>query len=98
MPVIFFHQAYVQTNEDNLDRDIQTDEIETKEKWTQHPSEDYRPSGGPDEEEKDWEVEHQPVDMMKLNQFIERAGQVGIICVHSVYGAVNAVSCLDLKF
>ncbi|XP_025053573.1 WD repeat-containing protein 60 isoform X3 [Alligator sinensis] len=30
-------QAYVQCNEDNLERDIQTDETETLEKWTQHP-------------------------------------------------------------
>ncbi|XP_058035728.1 cytoplasmic dynein 2 intermediate chain 1 isoform X3 [Ahaetulla prasina] len=39
-------QAYVQWNEDNLDRDIQTEEIETQEKWTQHPGETALVSGG----------------------------------------------------
>ncbi|XP_053115144.1 cytoplasmic dynein 2 intermediate chain 1 isoform X2 [Hemicordylus capensis] len=40
-------QAYVQWNEDNLDRDVQTEEIETQEKWTQHPGETALVSGGP---------------------------------------------------
>ncbi|KFP80616.1 WD repeat-containing protein 60, partial [Acanthisitta chloris] len=40
-------QAYVQCNEDNLDRDIQTEEVETLEKWTQHPGESALVSGGP---------------------------------------------------
>ncbi|XP_042657977.1 cytoplasmic dynein 2 intermediate chain 1 isoform X2 [Tyto alba] len=39
-------QAYVQCNEDNLERDIQTEEVETLEKWTQHPGEDALVSGG----------------------------------------------------
>ncbi|KAJ6659305.1 hypothetical protein lerEdw1_019176 [Lerista edwardsae] len=39
-------QAYVQWNEDNLDRDVQTEEIETQEKWTQHPGETALVSGG----------------------------------------------------
>uniref|UniRef100_A0A3Q0SNL5 WD repeat domain 60 n=1 Tax=Amphilophus citrinellus TaxID=61819 RepID=A0A3Q0SNL5_AMPCI len=30
-------QAYVQCNEDNVDRDIQTEEIKMSEKWSQHP-------------------------------------------------------------
>uniref|UniRef100_A0A8D0H071 Dynein 2 intermediate chain 1 n=1 Tax=Sphenodon punctatus TaxID=8508 RepID=A0A8D0H071_SPHPU len=38
-------QAYVQCNEDNLERDIQTEEIETLEKWTQHPGESALVSG-----------------------------------------------------
>ncbi|KFP35419.1 WD repeat-containing protein 60, partial [Chlamydotis macqueenii] len=40
-------QAYVQCNEDNLERDIQTEEVETLEKWTQHPAESALVSGGP---------------------------------------------------
>ncbi|XP_021143741.2 cytoplasmic dynein 2 intermediate chain 1 isoform X3 [Columba livia] len=40
-------QAYVQCNEDNLERDIQTEEVETLEKWTQHPAESAIVSGGP---------------------------------------------------
>ncbi|XP_037241788.1 cytoplasmic dynein 2 intermediate chain 1 isoform X1 [Falco rusticolus] len=40
-------QAYVQCNEDNLERDVQTEEVETLEKWTQHPGESALVSGGP---------------------------------------------------
>ena len=39
-------QAYVQCNEDNADRDIQTEEIEVCEKWTQHPPEHNGACGG----------------------------------------------------
>lgn len=39
-------QAYVQCNEDNADRDIQTEEIEMCEKWTQHPPEHKGACGG----------------------------------------------------
>ncbi|XP_061054995.1 cytoplasmic dynein 2 intermediate chain 1 isoform X2 [Eubalaena glacialis] len=39
-------QAYVQYNEDNVDRDIQTEEVETQEVWTQHPGEGAAVSGG----------------------------------------------------
>lgn len=39
-------QAYVQCNEDNADRDVQTEEVETCEKWTQHPPESGGACGG----------------------------------------------------
>ncbi|KAM9078255.1 cytoplasmic dynein 2 intermediate chain 1 isoform 1-T1 [Megaptera novaeangliae] len=39
-------QAYVQYNEDNVDRDVQTEEVETQEVWTQHPGEGAAVSGG----------------------------------------------------
>lgn len=39
-------QAYVQCNEDNVERDIQTEELETREVWTQHPGEGAAVSGG----------------------------------------------------
>ncbi|XP_028345290.1 cytoplasmic dynein 2 intermediate chain 1 isoform X4 [Physeter macrocephalus] len=39
-------QAYVQYNEDNMDRDVQTEEVETQEVWTQHPGEGAAVSGG----------------------------------------------------
>uniref|UniRef100_A0A665X353 WD repeat domain 60 n=1 Tax=Echeneis naucrates TaxID=173247 RepID=A0A665X353_ECHNA len=39
-------QAYVQCNEDNADREIQTEEIEVCEKWTQHPPEHNGACGG----------------------------------------------------
>lgn len=39
-------QAYVQCNEDNVDRDIQTEEIDVGQKWTQHPPEHAGACGG----------------------------------------------------
>lgn len=36
----------MQSNEDDVDRDIQTDEIETVDKWTQHPGEGILVCGG----------------------------------------------------
>ncbi|XP_060012235.1 cytoplasmic dynein 2 intermediate chain 1 isoform X7 [Lagenorhynchus albirostris] len=39
-------QAYVQYNEDNVDRNVQTEEVETQEMWTQHPGEGAAVSGG----------------------------------------------------
>lgn len=31
---------YVQTNEDNIEREIQTEEVESLDKWSQHPSDE----------------------------------------------------------
>uniref|UniRef100_A0A3Q0SFI8 WD repeat domain 60 n=1 Tax=Amphilophus citrinellus TaxID=61819 RepID=A0A3Q0SFI8_AMPCI len=39
-------QAYVQCNEDNVDRDIQTEEIKMSEKWSQHPPKHSGACGG----------------------------------------------------
>lgn len=46
IPTSLFFKAYVQYNEDNVDRDIQTEEIETRGVWTQHPGEGTAVSGG----------------------------------------------------
>ncbi|XP_062377654.1 cytoplasmic dynein 2 intermediate chain 1 isoform X2 [Sardina pilchardus] len=42
-------QAYVQCNEDNADREVQTEETDTSDKWTQHPAETSISCGGPDQ-------------------------------------------------
>uniref|UniRef100_A0A3P8ULV8 Dynein 2 intermediate chain 1 n=1 Tax=Cynoglossus semilaevis TaxID=244447 RepID=A0A3P8ULV8_CYNSE len=39
-------QVYVQCHEDRPDRDVQTEEVEVGEKWTQHPAEHCGPCGG----------------------------------------------------
>jgi len=31
-------QAYVQTNDDNIEKDTQTEETTNRDKWTQHPA------------------------------------------------------------
>ncbi|KAL4229411.1 WD repeat-containing protein 60 [Mactra antiquata] len=75
-------QAYVQTNEDNTDRDIQTEEIDVRQKWTQHPPEDFKGYGRgdgdkdiDDEEESQNKVDREQ-DLGRLNKFLEKAGQV----------------------
>ncbi|XP_041922993.1 cytoplasmic dynein 2 intermediate chain 1 isoform X2 [Alosa sapidissima] len=42
-------QAYVQCNEDNTDREVQTEETDMSDKWTQHPAEFSVSCGGPDQ-------------------------------------------------
>ncbi|XP_072781422.1 cytoplasmic dynein 2 intermediate chain 1 isoform X1 [Taeniopygia guttata] len=71
-------QAYVQCNEDNLDRDIQTEEVETLEKWTQHPGESALVSGGPINSH-DALVHGAPtpkIDSQRLANFLRSACQV----------------------
>ncbi|XP_062349836.1 cytoplasmic dynein 2 intermediate chain 1 [Cinclus cinclus] len=71
-------QAYVQCNEDNLDRDIQTEEVETLEKWTQHPGESALVSGGPINSQ-DVSVNGAPapeIDSQRLANFLRSACQV----------------------
>lgn len=43
--ILLLLQAYVQTNDDNVDRDIQTEEVDARQKWTQHPPEDFKGYG-----------------------------------------------------
>uniref|UniRef100_A0A8B9EKR6 WD repeat domain 60 n=1 Tax=Anser cygnoides TaxID=8845 RepID=A0A8B9EKR6_ANSCY len=62
-------QAYVQCNEDNLERDVQTEEVETLEKWTQHPGESALVSGA--------NAALTPkIDSQRLANFLRSAGQV----------------------
>ncbi|XP_034985670.2 cytoplasmic dynein 2 intermediate chain 1 [Zootoca vivipara] len=68
-------QAYVQWNEDNLDRDVQTDEIETQEKWTQHPGETALVSGGP-KSSSDVSSLTPKIDSQRLASFLRSACQV----------------------
>lgn len=44
--VFVFLQAYVQTNEDNVDRENQTEDIETREVWVQNTPEAVDNVGG----------------------------------------------------
>ncbi|XP_019363707.1 PREDICTED: WD repeat-containing protein 60 isoform X2 [Gavialis gangeticus] len=71
-------QAYVQCNEDNLERDIQTDETETLEKWTQHPGASAIVSGGPrSNSDVSVDVGLTPkIDSQRLANFLRSACQV----------------------
>ncbi|XP_054673035.1 cytoplasmic dynein 2 intermediate chain 1 isoform X2 [Grus americana] len=71
-------QAYVQCNEDNLERDVQTEEVETLEKWTQHPGESALVSGGPINSQ-DMSVNGAltpKIDSQRLANFLRSACQV----------------------
>uniref|UniRef100_A0A8C3FIN3 Dynein 2 intermediate chain 1 n=1 Tax=Chrysemys picta bellii TaxID=8478 RepID=A0A8C3FIN3_CHRPI len=69
-------QAYVQSNEDNLERDVQTDEIETLEKWTQHPGDSVLVSGG-DSNGVSIDIAVTPkIDSQRLTNFLRSACQV----------------------
>ncbi|XP_072043878.1 LOW QUALITY PROTEIN: cytoplasmic dynein 2 intermediate chain 1-like [Amphiura filiformis] len=67
-------QAFVQYNEDNLDRDVQTDPIENREIWTQHPAEGVSAFGGAGEKSDEDEVVNE-ADSLRLSKFLQKAGQ-----------------------
>uniref|UniRef100_A0A663M3A4 WD repeat domain 60 n=1 Tax=Athene cunicularia TaxID=194338 RepID=A0A663M3A4_ATHCN len=71
-------QAYVQCNEDNLERDVQTEEVETLEKWTQHPGESALVSGGPiNNQDMSMNGALTPkIDSQRLANFLRSACQV----------------------
>ncbi|XP_061183329.1 cytoplasmic dynein 2 intermediate chain 1-like [Saccostrea echinata] len=73
-------QAYVQTNDDNIDREIQTEEIDVRQKWTQHLAEDFtgcgRGDGEKDLDEEETAQQNKQQDLGRLNSFIQKAGQV----------------------
>ncbi|XP_078393408.1 cytoplasmic dynein 2 intermediate chain 1 isoform X4 [Cetorhinus maximus] len=70
-------QAFVQCNEDNVDRDIQTDEIETVEKWTQHPGEGNAVCGGANASDAlSSDLVAKNIDSQRLTNFLKSACQV----------------------
>ncbi|XP_033099659.1 WD repeat-containing protein 60-like isoform X3 [Anneissia japonica] len=70
-------QAYVQCNEDNLEREIQTEEIEVDTKWTQHPADDSRGCGGEGSSKEDENnTMFKGEDSMRLARFLDKAANV----------------------
>ncbi|KAK5601079.1 hypothetical protein CRENBAI_004525 [Crenichthys baileyi] len=74
-------QAYVQCNEDNADRDIQTEEIEMCEKWAQHPPEYSGACGDPNfsQEARDKTRTGLILDSQYLMSFLRSASQVMVV-------------------
>ncbi|XP_020612884.1 WD repeat-containing protein 60-like, partial [Orbicella faveolata] len=72
-------QEYVQCNEDNLEKEIQTEEIETRTKWTQNPASDAA-GFGDDEDDLQEDLssltEKANIDSLRLSKFLQRATQV----------------------
>ncbi|XP_065795710.1 cytoplasmic dynein 2 intermediate chain 1 isoform X2 [Muntiacus reevesi] len=69
-------QAYIQCNEDSVDRDIQTEEVETREVWTQHPGEGAAVSGGSEQSGPGDTAIVPKVDTPRLSSFLRAACQV----------------------
>uniref|UniRef100_A0A1A8L5A7 WD repeat domain 60 n=2 Tax=Nothobranchius pienaari TaxID=704102 RepID=A0A1A8L5A7_9TELE len=74
-------QEYTQCNEDNPDRDIQTEEIDTSEKWTQHPPEHIGACGDPksSQEARDKTNSDLCFDSHRLTSFLQSASQVMVV-------------------
>uniref|UniRef100_A0A8D2HI73 Cytoplasmic dynein 2 intermediate chain 1 n=1 Tax=Urocitellus parryii TaxID=9999 RepID=A0A8D2HI73_UROPR len=69
-------QAYIQYNEDNVDRDAQTEDIETRDVWTQHPGEGAIVYGGSKEREFCDATVVPKIDTPRLSSFLRAACQV----------------------
>ncbi|XP_027001310.2 cytoplasmic dynein 2 intermediate chain 1 isoform X3 [Tachysurus fulvidraco] len=69
-------QAYVQCNEDNMERDTQTDETDMTDVWTQHPPESSVACGGPQVSQNASDVTRTTVDSKRLAAFLRSATQV----------------------
>uniref|UniRef100_A0A8D1VM69 Cytoplasmic dynein 2 intermediate chain 1 n=1 Tax=Sus scrofa TaxID=9823 RepID=A0A8D1VM69_PIG len=69
-------QAYVQCNEDRVERDAQTEEVETREVWTQHPGEGAAVSGGSEQSDPCDGAIVPKVDTPRLSSFLRAACQV----------------------
>ncbi|XP_070842664.1 cytoplasmic dynein 2 intermediate chain 1 [Chaetodon trifascialis] len=74
-------QAYVQCNEDNADRDVQTEETEVCQKWTQHPPEHSGACGDPNlaHEARDKSIREANFDSQRLTAFLRSASQVMVV-------------------
>ncbi|XP_055990801.1 cytoplasmic dynein 2 intermediate chain 1 isoform X2 [Sorex fumeus] len=69
-------QAYVQYNEDSVERDIQTEEIESREAWTQHPAEGTAVCGGSETRDPADASVVLKIDTPRLSAFLRSACQV----------------------
>ncbi|XP_054751026.2 cytoplasmic dynein 2 intermediate chain 1-like isoform X1 [Lytechinus pictus] len=70
-------QAFVQCNDDNLDRDIQTEEIDKNDRWTQHPQEGSAATGGSNVKEEGDELPlERETNSLQFNRFMENATQL----------------------
>ncbi|XP_062519649.1 cytoplasmic dynein 2 intermediate chain 1-like isoform X2 [Corticium candelabrum] len=97
-------QAYVQTNEDNMEQDVQTEEIEEVDKWTQHPPEDLRGCGGVTDTEMEFEAltaasHYSPLteDSIRLSKFLQQAAQVCSVLLEENIAEVSRAQTLQSK-
>ncbi|XP_034024059.1 WD repeat-containing protein 60 [Thalassophryne amazonica] len=82
-------QAYVQCNEDSADRDIQTEEVEVNDKWTQHPPERNEGCGDPNLFVDDKMQSEMKYDSQRLTAFLRSASQVVVVLLEEVQAERN---------
>ncbi|XP_072543263.1 cytoplasmic dynein 2 intermediate chain 1 isoform X2 [Salminus brasiliensis] len=89
-------QAYVQCNEDNTDRDTQTEEMDTVDKWTQHPPETNMACGGPKASQgaSDESMAGMNIDSKRLTTFLRSAAQVMAVLLEENRAESNSVKKL----
>ncbi|XP_057185223.1 cytoplasmic dynein 2 intermediate chain 1 isoform X2 [Triplophysa rosa] len=86
-------QAYVQCNEDNTDRDIQTEEVDMTDKWTQHPPESKAACGGSEvsQETADESTARMTFDSQRLTTFLRSATQVMAVLIEENNAESNSL-------
>ncbi|XP_016094548.1 WD repeat-containing protein 60-like isoform X3 [Sinocyclocheilus grahami] len=86
-------QAYVQCNEDNTDRDIQTEEVNMTDKWTQHPQEANAACGGSKatEDSADESTSRINTNSQWLTTFLRSAAQVMAVLIEENMAESNSV-------
>ncbi|XP_026071354.1 WD repeat-containing protein 60 isoform X1 [Carassius auratus] len=89
-------QAYVQCNEDNTDRDIQTEEVNMTDKWTQHPPEANAACGGSkaSEDSADESTSRINTNSQRLTAFLRSAAQVMAVLIEENMAESNSVKRL----
>ncbi|KAL1271191.1 hypothetical protein QQF64_030207 [Cirrhinus molitorella] len=86
-------QAYVQCNEDNTDRDIQTEEVDMTDKWTQHPPEANAACGGSkaSQDTADESTSRINTNSQRLTAFLRSAAQVMAVLIEENMAESNSV-------
>ncbi|KAG8506105.1 WD repeat-containing protein 60 [Galemys pyrenaicus] len=85
-------QAYIQCNEDSVDRDAQTEEVEARSVWTQHPGEGPAVSGGGESGDAPDAAAAPKIDTPRLSAFLRAACQVVAVLLEEDRAA-GAPSC-----
>ncbi|XP_078465317.1 cytoplasmic dynein 2 intermediate chain 1 isoform X1 [Lampetra fluviatilis] len=92
-------QAYVQCGEDNVEREVQTEEIETEEKWSQHPGEGPTVCAGPADDARGGvgTREEQQLDAQRLQRFLASAFQVVSVLLEEEWTEKEASRNLETR-
>ncbi|XP_032222852.2 cytoplasmic dynein 2 intermediate chain 1 isoform X2 [Nematostella vectensis] len=94
-------QAYVQCNDDNVDRELQTEDIEIRTIWTQHPAEGLAGCG--DEQESFTTEEFlstkssSHIDSVRMTSFLKKAGQACLVLLEEALVEQTSIMLKESK-